>query len=363
MKVGILGCRGIPNHYGGFEQFAEYLSQGLAERGMEVWVYNSHNHPYQEAMWKNVHLIHCYDPEYIIGTAGQFIYDLNCIIDSRKRNFDIIYQLGNTSSSLWYRLLPRKPYKVSNMDGLEWMRSKYSKPVRKFLKYAEKTAVKSNDLLISDSVAIQEYVLQTYNLSSEYIPYGAEIFCEPDVFETGISGLMPNNYFLVIARFQKDNYIEEIIQGVLMSKTDFPIIIIGDYKNKFGRTLVEKYDSSQVRFIGSVYNKDTLDQLRFFCRLYFHGHSSGGTNPSLLEAMAASALICAHDNPFNRAVLKGHGFLFKNAQQIAEIINNRFDQTTKSSWVEENLNKLRSTYNWEIIISSYYTLFSQLRKA
>ena len=77
MKIGILGCRGIPNHYGGFEQFAEYLSKGLAERGMDVWVYNSHNHPYQNSEWNGVQIIHCYDPEFKIGSAGQFIYDFN----------------------------------------------------------------------------------------------------------------------------------------------------------------------------------------------------------------------------------------------------------------------------------------------
>ncbi|MFZ4549682.1 MAG: glycosyl transferase, partial [Bacteroidales bacterium] len=98
MKIGILGTRGIPNHYGGFEQFAEYLSVGLLELGAEVWVYNSHNHPYQEKVWKNVNLIHCFDPEYKIGLAGQFLYDFNCILDSRNRNFDILLQLGYTTN-------------------------------------------------------------------------------------------------------------------------------------------------------------------------------------------------------------------------------------------------------------------------
>ena len=94
MKIGILGTRGIPNHYGGFEQFAEYLSVGLVELGAEVWVYNSHNHPFQEKKWKSVNLIHCFDPEYKIGLAGQFVYDFNCILDSRKRNFDILLQFA-----------------------------------------------------------------------------------------------------------------------------------------------------------------------------------------------------------------------------------------------------------------------------
>jgi len=362
IKIGILGCRGIPNHYGGFEQFAEYLSKGLVERGMEVWVYNSHNHPYQEDVWHGVRLIHCYDPEYKIGTAGQFIYDLNCILDSRKRNFDIIYQLGNTSSSVWHRLLPGKPYKVSNMDGLEWMRTKYSKPVRKFLRYAEKKAATSNDLLIADSEGIQEYVLKTYHLPSVYIPYGAEIFNDPDESRLEAFGLKPNRYFLIISRFQPDNHTEEIIQGVLLSKTKLPLVIIGNYQSKFGNYLLKKYSSTQIKFFGPVFDQNVLNQLRFYSALYFHGHSSGGTNPSLLEAMAASALICAHDNPFNRGVLKDNGLFFKDESHIAEIIGKETDFNMKSRWISKNIERLHTIYNWEKIITAYYELFNHIRK-
>src|SRR5258708_1172732 len=106
LRIGILGTRGIPNHYGGFECFAEHLSQGLVKKGNEVFVYNSDNHPNQEKLWNGVHIVHCYDPEYLVGSAGQFIYDLNCIIDARKRNFDIWLFLGYTSSSVWGMLYP-----------------------------------------------------------------------------------------------------------------------------------------------------------------------------------------------------------------------------------------------------------------
>ena len=156
MKIAILGTRGVPNHYGGFEQFAEFFSVYLVEQGHEVCVYNSHNHPYQEKQFKGVNIIHQYDPEFKIGTAGQFIYDLNCILDSRKRNFDIILQLGYTSSSMWFFLLPKKATIITNMDGLEWKRTKYSKPIQKVLKFAEKLAVKSSDCLVSDSLGIKK---------------------------------------------------------------------------------------------------------------------------------------------------------------------------------------------------------------
>src|SRR5690554_5028213 len=101
MKIAILGTRGIPNQYGGFEQCAQYLSEGLKKRGHSIYVYNSHEHPFKKDNWNGVNIIHKFDPEKNIGTAGQFIYDLNCILDCRQRNFDVILQLGYTSSSIW----------------------------------------------------------------------------------------------------------------------------------------------------------------------------------------------------------------------------------------------------------------------
>lgn len=120
MKIGLLGTRGIPNRYGGFEQIVEYLSAGLSEKNHEVFVYNSHNHPYKEKKWSGVNIIHCKDPEYRFGTAGQFIYDLNCINDARKRRFDVLLHLGYTSDSIWHRRWPKNAINIVNMDGMEW---------------------------------------------------------------------------------------------------------------------------------------------------------------------------------------------------------------------------------------------------
>ena len=119
MKIGILGTRGIPNNYGGFEQFAEMFSIFAIENGHEVYVYNSHNHTWKENTYKGVHIIHKYDPEYKIGTAGQFIYDLNCIFDSRSRNFDIILQLGYSSSAIWnqYGWTRMETFKIFTYDS------------------------------------------------------------------------------------------------------------------------------------------------------------------------------------------------------------------------------------------------------
>jgi len=247
------------------------------------------------------------------------------------------------------------------MDGLEWIRSKYSAVVRKFLKYAERTAVRSNDLLIADSEAIQDYVSQTYDKEAVFIPYGAIIFNDSDQIKLIDFNLTANSYYLLISRFQPDNHIEEIIKGVMLSVSELPLLIIGNYNNKYGNYLYKTYNSASIRFLGTIFNINTLNHLRFFSKLYFHGHSSGGTNPSLLEAMASSAIICAHNNPFNSSVLRENAYYFKDEIEIADIINRQNDDL-KSVWIKANIESLISTYNWDIIINTYYELFKKIKK-
>lgn len=323
MKIGILGTRGVPNFHGGFEQFAEFFSVYLAENNHEVYVYNSSSHPYQEEDFKGVKIIHCNDPEDKIGTVGQFIYDYNCIIDSRKRNFDVLLQLGYTSNSIWRRLLPKKATIVTNMDGLEWKRSKYSSKVQKFLKYAESLAIKSSNFLIADSIGIQSYLKKQYQVESKYIAYGAEIFNNPDIDILKEYNLEGYKYNMLIARLEPENNIETILDGVAKSSNKTPFLVVGKHDvNKFGTYLKEKFKAhTHIKFQGGIYNLEHLNNLRHFSNLYFHGHSVGGTNPSLLEAMASNSLIIANDNEFNKSILLDNAFYFKNAQDVEKYID------------------------------------------
>ena len=353
MKIAILGTRGIPNNHGGFEQFAEYFSIYLASKNHEIYVYNSHDHPYKESKYKGVNIIHSYDPEYKIGTVGQFIYDFNCILDSRKRNFDVILQLGYTSNSIWYRLLPKKPIIITNMDGMEWKRSKYSKNVRKFLKIAERLAVKSSDYLIADSVGIQDYLMKTYGKTSKYIAYGATVFKYPDDNVLSSYGLKENNYCMIIARLEPENNIETIIKGYVESNTNYPLIIFGGL-NEYGENLKKRYlKDSRIKFAGANYNQDELNNLRYFSRYYFHGHSVGGTNPSLLEAMASNTLIIANDNIFNRSILGEDAKYFKETKDIKNILDSDSAFDSKDMLSKSNIRKIEQFYSWDIINISY----------
>lgn len=352
MKLGIIGTRGIPNYHGGFEQFAEYFSVHMAQKGHEVYVYNSHSHPYQDGVYQGVQIIHCKDPENKVGTMGQFIYDLNCIRDARKRDFDVILQLGYTSSSVWGWFLPKASVIVTNMDGLEWKRSKYSKQVRSFLKIAEKLAISTSDFLISDSIGIQSYLQEKYGSSSKYIPYGADLFKDPSKDILHQYGLKPFRYNMLIARLEPENNIEVILDGVAKSELLIPFLVIGKHETKYGEYLKNKFsDNSNIEFLGGIYNQNHLDNLRYYSNLYFHGHSVGGTNPSLLEAMASNAFIIANDNIFNRSILGDEAFYFKNSEDVSGLLSLKKQEHPK--FAIKNRDKVTSLYSWDRINSHY----------
>lgn len=363
MKIGILGTRGIPNAYGGFEQFAQHLAKGLVEKGHDVSVYNSSNHPYKETIWNGVHIIFCYDPENKIGTAGQFIYDYNCLRDARKREFDVLLQLGYTSSAVWYRIWPKNATNIVNMDGLEWKRAKYNNLTQRFLKWAERVAANYGDILVADSLGIKDHLREKYQKEAFYIPYGADI---PQSFSESVITkyqLEKNQYFLLIARLEPENNIETVILGYLQSQQTYPLIIIGSTQNKYGQLLLKKYASGSILLPGAIYDQDTINALRHYAALYFHGHSVGGTNPSLLEAMACGCNIAAHDNVFNRAILADSAFYFSSAEDVKNIVHRPLANTTINRWKILNIEKIKNTYNWKTIINDYESIFLQAIQA
>lgn len=357
MNICILGTRGVPNNHGGFEQFAEYLAKYLVDKGHMISVYNSHYHPFQEKVWEGVRIIHKYDPEEKIGTSGQFIYDLNCILDSRKKGFDIILQLGYTSSSVWGKLLPKKARIVTNMDGLEWKRSKYNRYVRRFLLWAEKLGVKYSDYLVSDSIGIQQYIQSKYNKSSSYIPYGADLvekFSEQTLSNYGVEAF---KYSMLIARLEPENSIEVILDGVQEASTQDLFLVVGKHNTAYGRKMKKKYlDDQRIRFLGGIYDINKLNDLRHYAKIYFHGHTVGGTNPSLLEAMGSRAFICANDNLFNKSILGKDALYFNSSAQIAKMLEeNNYPQ--RDNFINANTKKIVDLYNWPTIVSQYEKLF------
>lgn len=374
MKIAFVSTRGIPNNYGGFEQFAEYISVGMAQRGHEVLVYSPKFHPYQESTYKGVRIKHIYSPETWMGSSvGSFFYDFASLRDAlKKEDFDIIYEAGYTSiipAYIWFNVKKRKrPIFTTNMDGLENKRSKFSPMVRRFLDWEEKMAVKYSHYLIADNMGIHDYYKEKYGKESKFLAYGADIHDDFKAEYLEEFGLKSEEYYILIARLEPENNIVMAIEGYLHSKENGrrPLIVVGKTNTPHGKELVEKYGNERnVEFVGGIYDFKKLDSVRHFSKAYFHGHSVGGTNPSLLEAMAAGCFIFAHDNIFNRAVLKENAFYYPSADKVTEYLN-RIDTIAEGSKIQytaRNIEVIRNEYSWESLIDKhekyFYWLLSQ----
>lgn len=365
MKIAILGTRGIPNYYGGFEQFCEYLSLGLAQKGHEVVVYNSSEHPYQDDIYKDVKIKHkpCYEDR--LGAFAHFLYDFYCTRDAINNDeFDILLHCGYQSAApaIWF-FRKKKTIMVCNMDGLEWKRDKWSLPVKKLTKYLEKLVVKSCKYLISDNIGIQKYYEEIHNISSKYIAYGSEIDILVDPRHLEDYNVIPYEYNIIVARLEPENNIDTILQAYDIADLQYPILVVGKNNTNYSKYLLEKYSvNKKIRFIGGVYDKPILDSLRKYSKIYFHGHTVGGTNPSLLESMALGCLIVYHNNDFNHSTLKGNGIPFENSQDIVSIIRGselgeiEFEDKIR----KECIKTIRSDYSWQKIINEYESYFKTI---
>lgn len=361
MKIAIIGSRGIPNNYGGFEECATQLSRLWVRKGYEVTVYNSSLHPYEDDEWEGVKIVHQNDPEDKIGSTGQFVFDLNCIRHARKQGFDLILQLGYTSSGIWQWLLPSKSKLITNMDGIEWKRSKYNQWVKRFLKWSESLAANRAHQLIADHPSIQGHLDYRFGTGSVYIPYGATI---PESLNSDVPikyGVKPGEYHLVMARMEPENNVHLILKGIQRSQEQMPTLVVGHNRSTdYSRNLEEEFKSSQILFHPGVFERAEADALRYYSKRYFHGHSVGGTNPSLLEAMACQCLIYAHQNVFNEYVLGKNARYFDSADTITELLNDPMSPLDAAIWKKRNLERIRREYQWQSIADQYEILFQQL---
>ena len=347
-KLAIIGVRGIPARYGGFETFAEELSTRLVQHGIDVTVFCERSEKHSISSYKGVKIEYLSVP--FSGVVGRFLYEGSCILKSLRR-FDIVYLLGYGSSLLAF--LPRCfGTKVwLNPDGLEWKRAKWSGSVRLGLRALESMAMVTPDLLVIDSKAVLKNLKTRYPAIPDYriIEYGAYIIDSHD--ESILDGyhICPNDYYLVVSRLEPENHVLEILQGFSESNTSSQLVVVGDTSidTDYVKTLTSA-DDNRIVFIGSVYDKPKLSALRFFSQAYFHGHSVGGTNPSLLESLGCGNLIIAHDNEFNREVAEDSALYFARSEDIPGIIS--YVESLSTPEVDKFREKARDRiilrYNW-----------------
>lgn len=365
MRIAITGTRGIPNRYGGFENLAENLAVGIAAAGHDVVVYCPH---YHQTDWKppyGVSLKFRRSPDRIIGSTGSYLYDLRCLGNASRLKPDVILECGYGSAAPWYPLLNfTETVLITHMDGMEWQREKWSLPARRALRFAERIALKRSDAIIYDNPALEVYYTSSSGVRSGMIAYGADI---PDEWDFNLvrelemePGLEPDGYFLLVARLEPENNILPIIQGFLRSPIHEPLVIVGEIRGKFASRVLNRFKNNRkLIFPGGIYEKDKLNNLRHFAKASFHGHKAGGTNPSLLEAMATGSPIIAHENPYNKWILQDNARYFNTVDDIVRILAN-VDGIDTVPMVAENLARVRDEFQWARITSQYLEFFSEL---
>ena len=364
MHIAILGTRGIPNNYGGNEQCAQIISEYFIRKGHSVTVYCPDDHPCADPTWNGIKLRRIFAHEKKLGIWGTFIFDFLCLRDAMAQDYDIILELGYVPGACFFRFVPHRIPIVTNMDGLEWARGKWNILLRNFALYCEKAAVNGSSALIADNEGIKSYLLRKYAKESTFIPYGAVLPEDLQGKFPARFGLARHKYYLLIARLEPENNIEAILDGYIASKAQEPFIVVGNRTTPYYRSiLLRKYrHNSKIVFTGGIYNYPELSSLRHYARIYFHGHSVGGTNPSLLEAMASNAFIAAFDVEFNRYVLNEDASYFSGPADVSRIISN-YSDAVRAARIENNRNKILNIYTWENITRKYLETFENVLRA
>jgi len=348
-SIHIVGTYGIPNRYGGFERFAGEISTKLAKRGYAVTVYNPSSHPYRNPVLGEVRVIRKPFPRFL-GPAAPLFFDLFCLRQALRSKAHVILQCGYTSS-VWLPFLPRRKRAliITHMDGMEWKRGKWGWMAGQFIRWCEKLAVKYSDRLLTDHREVQKYYSGKYRINTFHVGYGVdekEYGKGENVSWLSFAGadLKPEGYCLSIARLEPENQGEMIIRGFLQANIPATLVMVGDTGTRYGKKLMRRFGHHQnICFAGALYDTEKLRHLRQYCRVYLHGHSVGGTNPSLLEAMADGCLIMAHDNPFNREVLMHFGKYFRTSGELAALLREPAGPAGRKPQIEYT----RENYRWE----------------
>lgn len=380
-NIFIIGSKGIPSNYGGFETFVDKLTEKKKSKNIKYHVScladNDNEFEYNNARCFNVKVRD-------IGSAKAIIYDIESLkrctkyIKENKLENSIVYILAcriGPFIRMYKKKLEKMGVKVFvNPDGHEWKRSKWNYAIRQYWKISERLMVKYADLLVCDSRAIEDYIKEDYkkyNPKTTFIAYGSDI----EVSKLGddssqlIAWYKKNNikaheYYLIVGRFVPENNYETMIREYMKSNSKKDLLIISNVEeNKFYKELLEKTrfdEDKRIKFVGTVYNQELLKKIRENAYGYLHGHEVGGTNPSLLEALASTNLNLLLDVNFNKEVGDNGAIYFsKEEKNLANLID-KCDKMTKDDINTLQIKakqRINDYYTWEYIVKEYEQLF------
>lgn len=363
MRIAILGTRGIPANYGGFETFAQELSVRLAQRGHHVTVYcRRANYPEPMAEYQGVHLVTL--PTIHTRSLDTLSHAFLSSLHVLTRGVDIaLYCNSATSCFTW---LPRlfRARVVMNPDGIEWQRAKWGWAGRSFYKFSEHLAARLPHRIVSDSLVIQDYYSEKFGCESDFVAYGA------DIVERGTGramlaeyGVQPERYFLFVSRLEPENNAHLVVEAFEKVDTDMNLLIVGSapFADDYIRRLTDTKDK-RVIFPGALYG-EAYQALRANAYVYVNAMEVGGTHPAILEAMGAGNCVLVSDIAYNAEAVAEAGVQFKSRDAD--------DCRAKMQWLVEHpeevsafrqraVERVRTQYNWDNVVSEYERIFESL---
>ncbi len=364
MKIAIIGSRGYPYVYSGYETFVKELSERLVRQGIGVTVY-CHRNLFRDRP-KEVNGIRLvYIPTIEKKILSQFIHSFQSMLHACFSRYDVILVVNSANGpfGLLTRLFRKRT--AINVDGLEWLRPKWRGLGARYFHWSSRMATRFFDRVITDSTEMQAIYRNEFAADSAMIAYGAN-FPLPAALEwLNKWKLEPGRYYLVVGRLIPDNNAKLIIREFVASKSDKKLVIIGDvpYMDEYAETLKRQANGCLV-FTGFVTDPGELSALYQHCFVYLHGHEFGGTNPSLLQALASGCAVCALDTVFNREILLDgeYGFYFsKETDMLAKWIRKTEARPERLYPFRDKAREcIRDNYTWEKIVSQYCSLFAEM---
>jgi glycosyltransferase involved in cell wall biosynthesis len=353
----MLGTRGVPARYGGFETAVEEVGRRLADKGHEVVVYcRGSEGPPEHLGMSLVHL-----PAVERRSLETITHTFRSARHIRRgRRFDAVLLFNAANAFALPLLRGVAPGIALHVDGLEWQRDKWSAAGKAWYLVMERFGARQANQLIADARGIEEYYARRYSARSVFIPYGAQLVEREKPRFLEARGLTSRGYDLVVARLEPENHTDIAIEGHLQTDRAVPLVVVGSvpYESDYSRRLEALAASSaSIRMLGGVWDHQELDELYAHCRLYIHGHSVGGTNPALLRAMGAAAATAAFDVVFNREVLGETGRFFRSSSELAALIATA--EESQEEWLElgeKARARVVAMYDWDDVAHRYEQL-------
>jgi glycosyltransferase involved in cell wall biosynthesis len=362
MRIAMVGTRGLPARYGGFETCVEEVGSRLSAAGHDVVVYcrvTKGNAPEVPPMYRGMSLVHL--PAVRRRSLETLSHTALSIAHIAARPTDVVLLFNAANAPLLPVLRARRIPVATHVDGLEWQRGKWAGAGRRYYRVAESLAVRWSDALIADANGISEYYQSEFGVPTELISYGAPIIAPRTPELLSDLHLAPRRYHLVVARFEPENHVDVIVRGYCASAARYPLVVVGaaPYADEYTARVKGSADA-RVRFLGAVWDQPLLDELYANALTYQHGHSVGGTNPSLLRAIGAGASTDAFSVSFNREVLGDAGRYWSTAKDVSELVQHAEQDLDATRRRGERCQARAATYRWDDVAADYEKLCRRL---